>query len=92
MIRKVDSNEAGRILLLAEQDGDVAGCAIAGLSNFGGKAFIAVRVLPAFRRQGIGRALFDVCAAHARSLGRDGVNAFVYAGKSKVLTYQGSLP
>jgi GNAT superfamily N-acetyltransferase len=86
-----NSNEEGRILLLAEEDGVVRGCAIAGLSNFGGKAFIAVRVLPEFRRRGLGRALFDVCAAHARSLGRDGVNAFVYADEPHSIAFAESL-
>ena len=82
-----NSNEEGRLLLLAEEDGVVSGCAIAGLSNFGGKAFIAVRVLPEFRRRGLGRALFDVCADHARSLGRDGVNAFVYADEPHSIAF-----
>lgn len=86
-----NSNEEGRILLLAEEDGTVTGCAIAGLSNFGGKAFIAVRVLPPFRRRGIGRALFDVCATHARSLGRNGVNAFVYADEPHSIAFAESL-
>jgi mycothiol synthase len=71
--------EPERLLLLAEEDGVATGCAIVRLSNFGGKAFVAVRVLPGCRRRGIGTALYDACAAHARSLGRDGVNAFVYA-------------
>ena len=86
-----NSNEEGRILLLAEEQGVVQGCAIAGLSNFGGKAFIAVRVLPEFRRRGIGRALFDACSAHARSLGRDGVNAFVYADEPHSIAFAESL-
>jgi mycothiol synthase len=85
------SNEEGRVLLLAEEDGVVTGCAIAGLSNFGGKAFIAVRVLPEFRRRGIGRALFDACAEHARSLRRDGVNAFVYADEPHSIAFAESL-
>lgn len=76
-----------RKLLLAEVDGVVAGCALAGLSNFGGKAFIAVRVLPEFRRRGIGRALVQACAAHARSLGRDGVNCFVYADEPHSIAF-----
>ena len=40
------SDEPGRMLLLAERDGVLAGCGIAGPSHFGGRAFIAVRVLP----------------------------------------------
>ena len=77
------ADEPGRALFLA----DGKGCAIAALSNFGGKAFIAVRVLPEHRRQGVGRALAEVCAAHARSLGRDGVNCFVYADEPHSIAF-----
>ena len=41
----------GRLLLLAELDGALAGCGIADRSNFGGRAFIAARVLPERARQ-----------------------------------------
>jgi mycothiol synthase len=86
-----DAEEEGRILLLAEADGHVAGCAIAAPSSFGGKMFIAARVLPAFRRRGIGRALFEACAEHARAFGRDGVNAFVYADEPHSIAFAVSL-
>jgi mycothiol synthase len=79
--------EPDRILLLAEDDGVATGCAIVRLSNFAGNAFVAVRVLPGFRRRGIGTALYDACAAHARSLGRDGVNAFVYADEPHSIAF-----
>jgi mycothiol synthase len=80
-------DEEGRALLLAEHEGRVFGSAVAGPSSFGGKAFIAVRVLPEFRRRGIGRELMAACAAHARSLGRDGVNAFVYADEPHSIAF-----
>jgi mycothiol synthase len=86
-----NSGEEGRILLLAEEDGVVRGCAIAAPSAFGGRAFIAVRVLPEFRRRGLGRSLFEVCAAHARSLGRSGVNGFVYADEPHSIAFAESL-
>jgi len=75
----VESTTDDRLLLLAECEGAVAGCGIAGLSDFGGRAFLAARVLPEFRRRGIGTALVRALASHGRSLGRGGVNAFVYA-------------
>jgi mycothiol synthase len=68
-----------RLLLLAELDGALAGAGIAAKSSFGGRAFLAARVLPPFRRRGVGRVLVSALAAHARSLGLDGVNAFVDA-------------
>jgi mycothiol synthase len=77
-------DEPGRVLFVTE---DSAGCAIAANSNFGGRAFIAVRVLPEHRRRGLGRALFAVCAQHARSLGRDGVNCFVYADEPHSIAF-----
>jgi GNAT superfamily N-acetyltransferase len=76
-----------RTLLLAHADGRAAGCAIVDLSNFGGEAFMAVRVLPEFRRRGIGRALAEEAAQHARALGRDGVNCFVYADEPHSIAF-----
>jgi mycothiol synthase len=74
-----DTASDDRLLLLAYADGQEAGCGIAALSNFGGRAFVAVRVLPPFRRRGVGTALVRALSEHGRALGRDGVNAFVYA-------------
>jgi mycothiol synthase len=74
-----DSSTDDRLLLLAYVDGMPAGCGIAALSDFGGRAFVAARVLPPFRRRGIGTALVRALGAHGRALGRDSVNAFVYA-------------
>jgi mycothiol synthase len=71
----------GRLLVLAELDGVLAGCGIAERSSFGRRAFIAARVLPGFRRRGVGSSLVEALAAHARGLGLDGVNAFVDASE-----------
>jgi mycothiol synthase len=81
------SGADGRTLLLARAEGRVAGCAIVDRSNFGGKAFIAVRVLPEFRRRGIGRELAQAAAGHARALDRDGVNCFVYADEPHSIAF-----
>jgi GNAT superfamily N-acetyltransferase len=75
----VQSASDDRLLVLAELDGQVAGCGIGALSDFGGRAFIAARVLPQFRRRGVGSALVHALADHGRALGREGVSAFVYA-------------
>src|ERR1700682_1001715 len=66
----VASAEDGRLLLLAARDGVAVGCGIAARSSFGGRAFIAARVLPEHRRQGIGTALLRALSDHARALGR----------------------
>jgi mycothiol synthase len=75
----VASDEDGRLLLLAERDGVAVGCGIAAPSHFGGRAFVAARVLAEHRRRGVGTELVRALSEHARSLGREGVNAFVYA-------------
>src|SRR3954451_1987817 len=76
-----------RILLLAERAGEPAGCGSAGRSSFGGRAFIAVRVLAGQRRRGVGTALVHALADHARSLGMEGVNAFVYADEPHSIAF-----
>jgi mycothiol synthase len=83
--------EAERVLLLAALDGHLAGCGIADRSSFGGRAFIAVRVLAAHRRRGVGTALVRALADHARSLELTGVNAFVYADEPHSIAFAESL-
>jgi GNAT superfamily N-acetyltransferase len=83
--------EPDRILLLAERDGELAGCGIADRSSFGGRAFIAVRVLPQHRRHGVGSTLLRPLTDHARSLGLTGVNAFVYANEPHSIAFAESL-
>jgi len=82
-----NAEEPGRKLWVAEEGGRIVGCAVAALSNFGGKAFVAVRVLPEFRRRGIGPGPGAAAAAHRRSLGRDGVNCFVYADEPHSIAF-----
>ncbi len=84
-------HEPERRLLLADLDGVLAGCGIADRSSFGGRAFIAVRVLPEYRRRGVATALLQALAGHARSLGLDGVNAFVYADEPHSIAFAESL-
>jgi GNAT superfamily N-acetyltransferase len=73
------SDEEGRLLVLAERDGTVAGCGIAARSHFAGHGFVAPRVLAEHRNRGVGRALLGALSDHVRALGRDRVIAFVYA-------------
>jgi mycothiol synthase len=72
------TEEAGRLLLLAERFGEIAGCGIAAPSHFHGRAFVAARVLGGHRRSGVGSALLGALTDHARSLGREGLISFVY--------------
>ena len=81
------TGEPDRRLVLAERDGVLAGCGIADRSSFGGRAFIAVRVLEHHRRRGVGSALLRELAGYARSLGLSGVNAFVYADEPHSIAF-----
>jgi GNAT superfamily N-acetyltransferase len=59
-----------RVYLLAELDGVVAGSGFGGRSSFG-YAGLHPRVLPDFRRRGVGTALLRALAAHAVEHGFD---------------------
>jgi RimJ/RimL family protein N-acetyltransferase len=56
------------LYLVAELDGDVAGCGLSGRSSFD-HAGLHPRVLPAFRRRGVGTALLRALAEHALTTG-----------------------
>lgn len=55
-----------QLLLLAEVDGEVVGSGAANRSDLGGAALFP-RVLPAFRRRGVGTELLRALTAHAES-------------------------
>ena len=69
-----------RILVLAELDGELAGCGVADRSHFPGRAFVAPRVLPEHRGRGVGTALLEHLVAYGRELGVEGLTAFVDGG------------
>jgi GNAT superfamily N-acetyltransferase len=66
-----------RLLILAERDGVVVGSGSAGRSQAEGIGSVAVRVLPAHRRQGIGTILLTVLTDHLASRGFAEVRAAV---------------
>jgi len=57
--------------LLAECDGEVVGSGLADRSDHSGAAFVTARVLPEFRRRGIGTELFRALLDYAAKLGVD---------------------
>jgi mycothiol synthase len=62
------SRQPDRLYLVAEQDGRIVGMALAAPSDSPGRGFIAVRVLPDWRRRGTGSALYEQIEAHALTL------------------------
>src|SRR5947209_8324746 len=58
-----------QLLLLAFVDGELAGSGTAGRSDLGGQGFVAPRVLPDRRRNGVGTALLRALADHVTALG-----------------------
>jgi mycothiol synthase len=72
-----------RLLLVAELDGELAGCGLADRSDLGDRFSVAPRVLPPFRRSGIGSALLRELAGHASRFGVDKLSAEVDDGGSR---------
>lgn len=66
-MRELDSPD--RLLLLALLDDEVVGSGIADRSDTAGEGFVAPRVLPAYRRRGVGSALLHRLAEHCSGLG-----------------------
>jgi GNAT superfamily N-acetyltransferase len=81
------TDEDGRLLLLAELDGKLIGCGIAARSHFAGRGFVAPRVLPDFRRRGVGTSLLLALSDHVRSLGREELISFVYADEPESVAF-----
>jgi GNAT superfamily N-acetyltransferase len=73
-MRSQDSPE--RLMVLATENGEVIGSGLAGRSDSGG-AFLAPRVRPAYRRQGVGSALLGHLAAYLVELGFPQVRGMV---------------
>lgn len=75
------AEEPTRLLVVAELDGAVVGSGIAQRSSLGKRAFILPRVLPDWRRRGVGTALLHELVAHAGTLGVDTLTANVDAAE-----------
>lgn len=74
-LREQDSSS--RLLLLATTDDAVVGSGMADRSETASGGFVAPRVLPDHRRQGVGSALLKVLAEHCTSLGLPDLRASV---------------
>jgi mycothiol synthase len=79
-----DLDRPGRLMLLAELDGEVVGSGLADRSQDGERASLTPRVHPDFRRRGVGTALLRVLADHAASQGYDTAGASVDDEESRL--------
>jgi GNAT superfamily N-acetyltransferase len=61
--------EPDTLVLVAELEGEVVGCGLAGRSDVQGRGFVAPRVHPEARRRGVGTALLVALAEHVAGLG-----------------------
>jgi GNAT superfamily N-acetyltransferase len=66
-----------RLLLLAFWDGELAGHGLADRSDEVGRGFVSPRILPGFRRRGIGTAMLGVLAEHVAAQGFSVTGAMV---------------
>jgi mycothiol synthase len=66
-----------RLYLLAEREGEAVGCGFAGRSDSPGRGFVSPRVVPAFRRGGVGSKLLGRLCDHLTELGFETVSAHV---------------
>lgn len=68
IVRRRWERQPERLYLVAESGGRIIGNGMVGPSDSPDRTFIAVRVLPEWRRRGFGSALYDRCEQHARAL------------------------
>src|SRR4051794_2976742 len=74
-LRSQDSPD--RLLVIATLDGVVVGSGVADRSEIAGGGFVAPRVMPAYRRQGVGSALLTFLSEHISTMGLPELRAMV---------------
>ena len=77
-VRRRLAREPERLYLVAEEDGRPAACGFAGPSQSPERTAVAVRVLRAYRRRGIGSELLERVLTHAEGLGRGQASGMVF--------------
>lgn len=76
-----------RLYLIAAEDGRAVGLALVAPSDSPGRTFIGVRVLPEWRRLGIGSALYEQALAHARGLEPEWLSTMVSEAEPEAMAW-----
>lgn len=76
-VESLRAQSGSRQFLIAEVDGALAGSGVVGSSDLAGSGAVAARVLPSWRRRGVGTAILRDLAERAAELGFDVVNSNV---------------
>ncbi|MGC4936591.1 GNAT family N-acetyltransferase [Kribbella sp. DT2] len=79
-----EADRPGRLMLLAEVDGEVVGSGLADRSGDGQRAALMPMVRPDFRRRGVGTEILKVLADHAVAEGYDMAGASVDDEESRL--------
>ena len=79
------AREPGRFYLVAKETGQVVGIGFAGPSQSQQRTALAVRVLPEYRRRGLGSNLLARLLVHASGLGPEWVSGMVFEDDSDAI-------
>jgi GNAT superfamily N-acetyltransferase len=86
LLRRME-RQPERLYLLAEDDGGAVGLALVAPSDSPGRTFIDIRVLPEWRRRGIGSALYEQALAHARGLEPEWLSTMVSEAEPQAVAW-----
>jgi GNAT superfamily N-acetyltransferase len=75
------------VLELASLDEMVVGCSTVRPASIEAPVTVIVRILPAYRRRGLGSAFMAHALTHARAFGADSVQTIVHASNSDGLVF-----
>jgi mycothiol synthase len=78
-----------RLYLLAEEEERAVGIAIVAPSDSPGRLFVGIRVLPEFRRQGIGFALWERSLVHAQAQEPEWISTMVSEADGASVSWAG---
>ncbi len=81
------ARQPDRLYLVAEEQGAIVGLGFTGPSQSPERTAVAVRVLPANRRRGLGSELFERTLEHASRLGPEWVSGMVFEDDAEAVAW-----